>query len=91
MGVPVLQITDELLNEVDAAVKGSGEGGRRGGGPKVAAVGVQLCSRCAAPWHGGRCADTALKTEARRLWWLGGGEADFPVRVGAHHIGDEPM
>ena len=43
--VPVLQITDE----VDAAVKGSGEGGGgRGEGAeaKVAAVGVQLCSRC---------------------------------------------
>ena len=43
--VPVLQITDE----VDAAVMGSGEGGGgRGEGAeaKVAAVGVQLCSRC---------------------------------------------
>ena len=26
------QITDELLNEVDAAVRGSGEGGGEGGG-----------------------------------------------------------
>ena len=44
VGVPVLQIKDE----VDAAVKGSGEGGGCGGGAeaKVAAVGVQLCSRC---------------------------------------------
>ena len=33
--VPVPQITDELLDEADAAVKGSG-----------VAVGVQLCSRC---------------------------------------------
>ena len=41
MDVPVLQITDE----VDAAVKRSGEGGG-GGEAKVAAVGVQLCSRC---------------------------------------------
>ena len=37
------QITDELLNEVDAAVRGSGEGG--GGEAKVAAVEVQFCSR----------------------------------------------
>ena len=67
--VPVLQITD-------AAVKGSEEeGGEREA--KVAAVGVQLCSRCSSLARQGY-ADTALKTEARKLWRLGGGEADFP-------------
>ena len=81
MDVPVLQITDE----VDAAVKGSVEGGGGGGGAeaKVAAVGVQLRSRCSSLARQG--------VEARRLWRLGGGEAAFRAGVGAHHTGDEPM
>ena len=61
--VPVLQITDEPLNEADAAVRGSGEGGgwrrRR-----------WRSAPDAAPWHDRRYADTTLKTvEARR--WVG--------------------
>ena len=35
------------------------------------------CDPDAAPWHCRGFADQALKTEARRLWRLGGGEADF--------------
>ena len=63
MDVPVLQITDE----VDAAVKGSGEGSEGGGGRG------RGCAPDAAPWHCRGYADQALKTVARRLWRLGGG------------------
>ena len=51
--VPVLQIMDE----VDAAVKGSGEGGGGGVKAKVAAVGC-CCALDAAPWH---CWGTLIK------------------------------
>ena len=70
--VPVPQITDGLLKEADAAVRGSGDGGGEGGGGRVAAL-LQT-------QHDGEYADTALKTvAARRLWRLGGAawEADF--------------
>ena len=78
------------MDEVDAAVKGSGEGGGGWGGGEGGGGRVQLCSRCSslALWG---YADQALKTEARRLWRLGGGEAAFRAGVGAHHTGDEPM
>ena len=69
------QITDELLNEADAAVRGSGEAGeeRR----RVAAVEMQFCSGRSSLARQGRYADTAVKTvEARRLLaarrWGGG-------------------
>ena len=68
----------------------SGEGGGGGAEAKVAAVGCS-CAADAAPWHCWGYADQALKTEARRLWRLGGGEAAFRAGVGAHHTGDEPM
>ena len=86
--VPVLQITDE----VDAAVKGSGEGGgeEKGRRRRWRRSGCS-CAPDAAPWHCRGFADHSLKTEARRLWRLGGGEADFRAGVGAHHTGDEPV
>ena len=79
MDVPVLQITDE----VDAAVKGSGEGG--GEEVKVAAVGVQLSSRCSSlALQGVRrssAEDGGTQALAARRW--GGG---FPRRVrGSSH------
>ena len=40
--VPVPQITDELLNEADAAVRGSGEGGEGGGGRGAVLLQTQL-------------------------------------------------
>ena len=84
MVVPVLQFTDELPNEADAAVKGSGEaGGEREA--KVAAVGVQLCSRCSSlALQGVRrssAEDGGTQALAARRW--GGG---FPRRVrGSSH------
>ena len=62
--VPVLQ--------VDAAVKGSGDGGGRGEA-KVAAVGVQLCSRCSSlALQGVRrssAEDGGTQALAARRWW----------------------
>ena len=87
--LPVLQITDE----VDSAVKGSGEGGggeREGRRLRWRRSGCS-CVPDAAPWHCRGFADQALETEAPRLWRLCGGEANFRAGVGAHHTGDEPM
>ena len=75
--LPVLQVMDE----VDAAVKGSGEGGGRGGAQaKVAAARVQLCSRCSSlALQGVRrssAEDGGTQALAARRW--GGG---FPRRA----------
>ena len=82
--VPVLQITDE----VDAAVKGSGEGGweREGRRRRWRRSGCS-CAPDAALWHCRVSADQALKTEARRLWR----RRISALGLGAHHTGGEPM